>query len=88
MAKCNLTHGEKYVYCRSNLDFKDDIGKMIRNLERLPKRMERKKAINYYNAKLRKVFGIEEVEIKDFRRIEEYYDFFDTKRLLATIKRF
>lgn len=80
-----MTHGEKYVHCRSNLNFKEDLGKMLRNLERLPKPMERTKAINYYNSKLRKVFGVEEVNIKDFRKVEEYYDYFDAIRLLKGI---
>lgn len=81
------THGELYYERRVNLDFTHDLDKILRNFERLPKRMPRKEALNYYGAKIRKVFGIEEVSPRDFRHIDEYYDYFSAKRSVNEIFR-
>lgn len=77
-----LTHGEAYVFKRNNLDFKQDIDKIARSLERLPKRMPRKQALEYYGNKIHRFFGVQEVSIKDFRKVEEYFDYFEANRLL------
>lgn len=82
-----LTHGEAYFERRVNLDFTHDLDKILRNFERLPKRMPRKEALNYYGDKLRKVFGIEEVSTKDFRHIEEWFDYHEAKRIRHEIFR-
>lgn len=78
----NLTHGEAYVFKRNNLDFKQDIDKIARQLERLPKRMSRKQALEYYGNKINKFFGVEEVSHRDFRKVEEYFDYFEAKQIL------
>ena len=80
-----MTHGEAYVFKRNNLDFKQNIDKIARLLERLPKRMSRNDALNYYGNKLRKVFGVEEVERRDFLKVDHYFDYFEAKKLLRRI---
>lgn len=81
-----MTHGELYYHKRQSIDFKKDISNIARNLERLPKRMKRKEAINYYGQKLRKVFGVEEVSVKDFRHVEDYFDYYEARRIYAKNK--
>lgn len=76
-----MTHGEVYVFSRENLDFTHDIDRILRNFERLPKRMKRADALKYYGDKIRNVFRIEEVKSKDFRHIEEFYDYHEALRL-------
>lgn len=78
-----MTHGEAYFHRRRNLDFTHDIDKILRSFERLPSRMPRKQALEYYGYKIRIFFGVEEVKITDFRKVEEYYDYFEAKRILT-----
>lgn len=77
-----LTHGEAYVIRRSNLDFTHDIDKILRSLERLPRRMPRKQALNYYGEKIRKYFGVDEIKPKDFLKVEHYFDYHEANRIL------
>lgn len=81
------THGEAYYQRRANIDFTHDLDKIFRSLERLPKRMPRKEALRYYGDKLRKVFGIEEVSPRDFRHIEEFFDYYEAQRIRHEIFR-
>ena len=76
-----LTHGEAYVSRRSSLDFTHDIDKILRSLERLPRRMPRKQALNYYGEKIRKIFKVDEVSRKDFVKVDDYFDYFEAKRI-------
>lgn len=76
-----MTHGEAYYLKKSTIDFKADISNILRNLDRLPPRMERQKAIEYYSNKLRAYFGVDEVSPRDFRNIDEFYDYHYTMRL-------
>jgi len=81
-----MKHGEAYVHRRSNLDFTHDIDKILRQLERLPKRMNRDDAMTYYKAKLRKVFGITEYKrcaYDGFDKPEHYFHYWEAKRMVA-----
>lgn len=80
-----MTHGEAYVYRRNNLDFTHDIDKILRQLERLPKRMTRNDSLKYYGDKLRKYFQVVEVKERDFIKLEHYFDYFEAKRILNEI---
>ncbi|MFA5040055.1 MAG: hypothetical protein WC464_00275 [Bdellovibrionales bacterium] len=75
------THGEAYVERRENLDFTNDIDKILRNFERLPKRMKREDALRYYGGKIKKIFGAEDIAIRDFRHVEEYFDYYEALKI-------
>lgn len=77
-----MTHGEAYVFRRQNIDFTHDLDKILRSFDRLPKKMDRKDSLKYYSDKLRKVFGVDEVSKRDFIKIDDYFDYFEARRLL------
>lgn len=80
-----LTHGEKFYYLKTNLNLKDDTRQICRRFDCLPKRMDKRQAVEYYGAKLRQYFGTD-VKPRDFRKIEEYYDYYEAQRLLSTMR--
>lgn len=86
MKKKKLTHGEVYFHRRSNIDFTHDIDKIVRGLDKLPKKMPRNEALQYYGDKLRKFFGVNEVSPRDFRSIEEYFDYFEALRMVKNLR--
>jgi hypothetical protein len=84
------THGEAWLERKENLDFSLSISKMASTFEKpLPQRMSRDKAMRYYKAKLRNVFGIPDVEFiakavpDEFMKVEHYYDYHEALRLVA-----
>jgi hypothetical protein len=84
MAK--LTHGEASFIRRENIDFKLNFSQICAKLNNLPKRMSRYKALEYYGAKFRKYFGLEEIRLRDFDSVEDYYGYYEAKRLLKDMK--
>lgn len=85
-----MTHGERYFYKRSNIDFTKDTDYICKRLQNLPEKMPRAKALDYYGNKIRQHFidigMIEEVKIKDFIKTEHYYDAFEAERIYKKIK--
>lgn len=75
------THGEVYVERKENLDFTHDIDKILRSFDRLPKRMNRDDALAYYGDKVKKIFGVEDITIRDFRHIEEYFEYYEALKM-------
>lgn len=80
------THGETYVERRANLDFTHDIDKILRTLEKLPRRMNREDALTYYGNKVKKIFGVEDVTIREFRHVEEYFDYYEALKIKKEIR--
>jgi len=81
-----LTHGEAYFLRRESIDFSQSLGKIYSNLEKIPPKMPKHKALEYYGAKFRKYFGLEEVQLKDFNCVEDYYGYYEAKRMLKAMK--
>lgn len=75
-----MTHGEAYFHKRNQL------GLDITELSRLPKRMPRKVALAYYCRKLKEVFNTSD-KIRDFLKVEHFYDSYEAERLLLKLKR-
>lgn len=80
-----LTHGEKFYYLKTNINLKEDTITICRRYDSLPKPMSKTQAVEYYGAKLRKYFGTE-VKPRDFRSVQEYYDYYEAQRLLRSIR--
>ncbi|MBU1668502.1 hypothetical protein KKC13_08765 [bacterium] len=81
-----LTHGEAYFLRRESLDFSQSLDKIYSYLEKIPPKMTRHKALEYYGAKFKKYFGIEEVQLRDFDSLESYYGYYEAKRMLKAMK--
>ena len=81
MRKNKLTHGEKFYFLKTNINLKDDTITICRRYDSLPKKMNRESAISYYGDKIKKYFGIDVVKPKDFRHIEEFYDYHEALRM-------
>jgi hypothetical protein len=77
-----LTHGEKFVLVRNNIDFSDDTKNIIKRLTNLPARMNRQDALKYYTRKLRKYFGTDEPKQRELQKVEWYYDYYEAQRIL------
>jgi hypothetical protein len=81
----NLTHGEASFLRRESIDFTLNFSQICAKMGNLPKRMSRYEAFEYYGAKFRKYFGLEEIRLKDFDSVEDYYGYFEAKRLLKAM---
>ena len=79
------THGEVWWHKRCNIDLKDELDNILRDLSRLPKRMSRSEASAYYNAKLRSIFGVP--ESKGYGVVKYDFDEQLALRLLPIIKK-
>jgi hypothetical protein len=74
-----LTYGEAVAMYRANMDFRLEPEKIVAGFDKLPPRLKRRDAINYYTHKLSKLFY--EPTTKDFLEVEHYYDYFEALRI-------
>jgi hypothetical protein len=82
-----LTHGEASFIRRENIDFTLNFSQICAKINNLPKRMNRYEALEYYGAKFRKYFGLDEVQLRDFDRSEDsLFGYYEAKRLLEAMK--
>jgi hypothetical protein len=80
-----MTHGEKFQHLKDNIDFRQSEAKIIMPFSSLPQRMPRDKGVKYYKEKVKDFFD-NKLTVKDFNKVEDYFDFFEAKKLLKGIK--
>lgn len=81
-----LTHGEAFFERKKAFEQSETSALNMRAFDTIPPRMSRDKAVKYYTDKLRKVFGVEDNEIKDFINPEHRFDYFEARRILEKMK--
>lgn len=82
-----LTHGEAFFERKKAFEQSATSALNMRAFDTIPPRMSRDKAVKYYTDKLRKVFGVEDNEIKDFIKPEHRFDYFEAQKILERIGR-
>lgn len=85
MRRMKGTHGEVWWHKKCNINLKDELDDILRDLSRLPKRMNRSEASAYYNAKLRSIFGVP--ESKGYGSVKYDFDEQLALRMLPVIKK-
>ena len=84
--KVKQTHGEAFFQRKKDFEANETSALNMRAFDTIPPRMGRAKAVKYYTDKLRKVFGVEAVNRKDYECDEYDYDCFEAERHLNKIR--
>ena len=71
-----MTHGEKWFYQKQHFTVK---------ARSLPNRMGHAEAIEYYSNKIRNFFD-EQLTVKDFDNVDDYFGFFEAKKILKQLR--
>jgi len=71
-----LTHGEEWFYRKQHSTVK---------ARSLPNRMGYAEAIEYYSNKIRNFFD-EQLTVKDFDNVDDYFGFFEAKKILKQLR--
>lgn len=75
-----MTHGERFVDLKNNIDFRKSANKILIPFSRLPDRMGRVSASLYYRKKFRNYFE-QKLTIKAFDKVEDYFGYFEAIRI-------
>ena len=77
-----MTHGEEWFYQKQHFTVKDGYLATSRSL---PNRMGHAEAIEYYSNKIRNFFD-EQLTVKDFDNVDDYFGFFEAKKILKQLR--
>jgi hypothetical protein len=76
-----VTHGEEWFYQKQHFIIVDGY---LNTSSNLPNRMAYAEAIKYYSNKIRNYFN-EQLTVKDFDRVEDYFCFFEARKILKQL---
>ena len=76
-----MTYGEAWVEWKLNMNGWDYSFDKCPPMRVHDPRMNRDDALEYYKRKLRKVFGLDEFDVKDFDSVEDYFDYYEAKKI-------